>query len=140
MKQPDAAIVGFLLAPIISVTYMAVGLVTTDAASKIAPADFIWLAMVYGYSLMAVLLVGVPTFFIVRYFWKVTVLTVFIAGFVDGILAAILFHPWSYIDARLILEYGLLGMGSAFIFWLVFRLAQDSALHDIENNDEGSVS
>ncbi len=64
--------------------------------------------------------IGIPTFVLVRKFWRVNLWTALVAGFLDGVLITIFLFP-KHLDIHFALIYGLIGAISAFVFWLIWK-------------------
>lgn len=75
----------------------------------------------YCYALVAALWVEVPTFLIVRHFWRITLQTSIAAGLISGLLAHLLFLPINANYSYSIFKFGLMGAISGLVFLLIWR-------------------
>lgn len=120
MKQPYAAIIGFAVAPLVPV----VGLGLFSLAAGQAKVSFDLMVMflgVYTYAALVALFIGIPTLFIVRLVLrlKITRNVAIAGGFIDGILAGMIFLNTSQING--IFGFGLMGAASGVVFWLIWK-------------------
>ncbi len=122
MKRPvvhplAAAILGFVLAPLVPAILIGIYAVITD--SEVTMHDAIIPVMgFYYFAEMLAILIGMPAIFLMRYFWKITLGTTLFAGLFIGLVGGVFLNMallWTFFC-------GIYGLFSAYIFWNIWSL------------------
>ena len=124
MKETDAALIGFGTASVVPAAVLAIGALTTHSPlsgwSDIG--DFLGVfALLYMFSLMATVFLGVPAFFLLRPFRPGHWWSVLAAGFILGVIVTIILRLPGPPDPHDFITYGPLGALTVLVFWLIWR-------------------
>jgi ABC-type uncharacterized transport system permease subunit len=121
MSKATAAIVGFLVAPLVCAI---IGAVLTPVEGRINLDIFSILGLLpifYFFAALATILFGVPCFLLLLKYKLVTWWSALLVGIVAGLLVAVIFKAPSHVEARDLIVLGFMGSASALSFWLVWR-------------------
>lgn len=123
------ALVGFLVAPVISSVIIALRAADTGVLGVL-----LLLAVCYGFSFAAAIVFGAPAYLVLNYFGYVKWWSSIIIGFAIGVLVEVIFKMdvLSYLPFRALFDetigrlitYGVIGSISAFVFWLIWKRGQ----------------
>jgi ABC-type uncharacterized transport system permease subunit len=124
MSKVTAAIMGFLVAPLVSAVIGAVltpveGRLNLDLVSILG-----LLPIIYFFAALATILLGVPSFLLLLKYKLVTWWSALIVGVVAGVIVALIFKAPSHVEARDLLVMGTMGSASALAFWVIWRLGR----------------
>ena len=119
MREGVAAAVGFFAASIFPAVVLSVA-APLDGKLSISSAA-ISFVVAYPFSAAFALLLGIPTFLLLRRFGPGTWWAVLAIGFVLGILVSIMVRLPSQPNPHDFLVDGPLAAGSALVFWLIWR-------------------
>ena len=124
MSKITAAVVGFLVAPLVSAV---IGAVLTPVQGKLN-LDLVsilgLLPIIYLFAALATALLGVPSFLLLLKYKLVTWWSALGVGVVAGVIVALIFKAPSHVEARDLMVMGAIGSASAFSFWLIWRLGR----------------
>lgn len=123
------ALVGFLVAPVISSVIIALGATDTGVVGVL-----LLLLICYGFSFAAAIVFGAPSYLILNYFGYVKWWSSIIIGFAIGVLveAILKMDTLPYLPFRTMFDetigrlvtYGVTGAISGFVFWIIYRRGQ----------------
>jgi uncharacterized membrane protein len=116
MNKTNVTAIGFLVANVIPAIFMCV----YWQPKKIYDIIISFLGF-YLFSGLMVISIGIPTFLIIKYFWRISLHSSLIAGLIDGLIVAIIFFRIGFNDINLALMYSSLGALTAFVFWLIWK-------------------
>jgi len=118
MTKHVATAIGFFVAPLVA----AIGLLTLGAVrSELVHWDwtvFAWMAVYYGYALGGALIIGLPMYWLLSRYDKVTWWSATVAGVLCGAVMALIFFP------RVELLVVVIGGISGFSFWVIWQLGR----------------
>lgn len=124
MNKISAAVVGFLVAPLVSAI---IGAVLTPVEGRLnldVFSIFGLLPLFYFFAALATILFGMPSFFLLLKYKLITWWSTILVGIVVGVLVALIFKAPNHVEARDLLVMGAMGSASAFTFWLIWRLGR----------------
>ena len=116
MKKSYFTVIGFFVAPVICAGIFAV------SSPLLSVIDMFIIS--YYYSVLATVLIGIPSFLLVRHFWRITWLSALSVGFVDGMFVDIILFSNSTLSS--LATFGMSGAISAFVFWLIWKRGNPS--------------
>ena len=111
-----AAILGFALAPLVPAIFIGLYAVVGDSGSVLD--GLIATLAFYSFAEIFAIVIGMPTIFVMRYFWKVTLETTLFAGFSIGLVGGMLLNR----QLGMTLFCGFYGLFSAYVFWRIWIL------------------
>ena len=114
--------VAFLAASLLPPIVMAL---SSPLSGKLSVQGFLGdVMLLYPFSLFAILVLGLPTFLLLRRFAPGRWWWVMPTGFALGMCVAVVIGLPNFPRASGLLQMGLLGAGSALVFWLIWRRGQ----------------
>lgn len=126
MKEGSATVVGFLAASLVPPTVLSAIAPLSDELTIVSFAGSFLVS--YPFSLAFVMVLGIPTFLLLRRFgtgWWWLILPI---GFFLGSLVLMAFQSPIYLTFREVALYGSLGAASALVFWLIWRRSKNADL------------
>ncbi len=116
-----AAILAFVLAPLVPAIFVCLYAIITGGKGDVSDAAMLVLAF-YSFAEMFAIFIGMPTIFVMRYFWKITLKTTLFAGFSIGIVGGMLLNSSITRHLDMTLFCGFYGLFSAYVFWKIWSL------------------
>ena len=136
MKKPDNFMLPFVLAPLVAT--ICIVLFDVFFGSEITRYHYnsfgsairyvvAGLLLFYIYSLFFSLTIGILSFYIARYVWKITWYIALIGGFIDGVVGAVIINYFN--NAKLteafeldyLLPYAIYGAITGLAFWFIWK-------------------
>lgn len=122
MRKITATATGFLIAPLVPATVIALGMPITGDSLDIVN-RVVMIPFFYGYSVAAAMLLGLPIFLLLLRFGLLRWWSTIAAGIMIG--AVVAFILFSHLTVSSLLIMVLHGGVSAFIFWLIWQRGRD---------------
>ena len=119
MKETNAALIGFGVASVVPPAVMAIGSPLSgyyDIGSILGT-----FAIACPFSLMATMFLGVPAFFLLRPFRPGHWWSVLAAGFILGVMVAVILRLPGPPNPHDFIPYGPIGALTVLVFWLIWR-------------------
>lgn len=120
-KRDVPIIFGFLLAPFVSSCLIS-GVIAFNSQLGLTP-FFGSIPITFAFSTYATLILGLPTYFVMKKFYKITWLTTFLAGLVIGAVSGIVFSG-SAKNVEVVSTLSAIGGLSALSFWVLWKQGQ----------------
>jgi len=121
MDTIKTTVTGFLAASVVPSLFFALFTPLSDSL------DFVSFAgtflVTYQFSVLALAVLGIPTYLLFRRFNLTSLWLAIAAGVVGGVLVAILIRLPDWPDSRGLLTFGVLGAATTFTFWMVWKLS-----------------
>ena len=125
VRQTTATAVGFLVASLIPAVLFAVFTPMTGTLDlRSALGTF---RVTYPFSAIATILFGAPAFLALRRFGLIKWWSTLGVGFCLGALVAVVMRLPNQVDVHDLLTFAPMAAASAFVFWLVWRLGNESS-------------
>lgn len=124
MNKINAAVVGFLVAPLVASIIGAVltpvnGKLNFDLASIIG-----LLPIFYLFAALATALIGVPSFLLLYKCKLVSLWSALGVGVSAGVIVALVIKAPSHLEAQDLIAMAAMGSASTLSFWLIWRLGR----------------
>lgn len=132
MKQVDATILGFLLAPLVPAVMLS--LTSTDLTNGGWKVTYAWVIVFYHFTLIVTGALGVPLYLAVRRWGQITWWSVLLSGAAAGTALCTVIQA----TARPALFGAGAGAAEALVFWIIWRLGRAPA--DEDSSSRASVS
>jgi hypothetical protein len=123
MKETDAALIGFGTASVVPAAVMISSMaISLPLSGWYDIGDILGtFALLYMFSLMATVFLGVPAFLLLRPFRPGHWWSVLAAGFILGVIVTVILRLPGQPDPHDFITYGPLGALTVLVFWLIWR-------------------